>query len=93
MDMQSAEVQGDTLPVIGSDQLVRRVLAMVDSPPAWLGMRVRIHRLDTDGDAEWGRVMDRLSATAGLQMDFEEAGSVILKWAAGTNDGVEKGSL
>lgn len=78
--MQLAEVQDAALPVMGSDQLARRVLAMVDSPPAWLGMRVRIHRLETDGEREWGEVMGRLSAMGGLQMDFDEAGAVILQW-------------
>lgn len=80
MRMQSPEVQ-DAGPFIpASDQLARRVLAMVDSPPARLGQRVRIHRLDTDGDAEWGEVMDWLAATSGLQMDFDEQGSAILQW-------------
>ncbi|MDQ7987040.1 DUF1654 domain-containing protein [Pseudomonas sp. G34] len=80
MGRQAAEAQDYEAIAPGSDQLARRVLAMVDSPVAWLGKRVRIHRLETDGDAEWGEVMDRLAATSGLQMDFEEAGSVILQW-------------
>ncbi len=80
MGRQAVEAQDTVSTAIGSDQLARRVLAMVDSPVAWLGKRVRIHRLDTDGDAEWGEVMDRLAATSGLQMDFEETGSVILQW-------------
>lgn len=80
MGRQAVEAQGAVSISTGSDQLARRVLAMVDSPVAWLGKRVRIHRLDTDGDAEWGEVMDRLAATNGLQMDFDEAGSVILQW-------------
>nr|WP_312968612.1 DUF1654 domain-containing protein [Pseudomonas sp.] len=80
MGRQAVETQEAASIGTGSDQLARRVLAMVDSPVAWLGKRVRIHRLETDGDAEWGEVMDRLAATNGLQMDFEEAGSVILQW-------------
>lgn len=83
MGRQAVEAQGAVSISTGSDQLARRVLAMVDSPVAWLGKRVRIHRLDTDGDAEWGEVMDRLAATNGLQMDFEETGSVILQWEGG----------
>lgn len=80
MGRQAVETQEAASIGTGSDQLARRVLAMVDSPVAWLGKRVRIHRLETDGDAEWGEVMDRLAATNGLQMDFEETGSVILQW-------------
>lgn len=80
MGRQSVEAPDTASIAPGSNQLARRVLAMVDSPVAWLGKRVRIHRLETDGDAEWGEVMDRLAATSGLQMDFEEAGSVILQW-------------
>lgn len=80
MGRRAAEAQDMASISTGSDQLARRVLAMVDSPVAWLGKRVRIHRLETDGDAEWGEVMDRLAATSGLQMDFENEGSVILQW-------------
>lgn len=80
MGRQAVEAQGAVSISTGSNQLARRVLAMVDSPVAWLGKRVRIHRLETDGDTEWGEVMDRLAATDGLHMDFDEAGSVILQW-------------
>lgn len=80
MGRQAVETREAASISTGSDQLARRVLAMVDSPVAWLGKRVRIHRLETDGDAEWGEVMDRLAATNGLQMDFENEGSVILQW-------------
>lgn len=55
LDKQSVEAQDAALPVMGSDQLAHRVLAMVDSPPAWLGKRLRIDRLETDGEREWGR--------------------------------------
>lgn len=80
MGRQAVEAQDAAAIARGSDQLARRVLAMVDSPVAWLGKRVRIHRLETDGDDEWGEVMDRLAATSGLQMDYDDAGSVILQW-------------
>lgn len=83
MGRQAVETREAASISTGSDQLARRVLAMVDSPVAWLGKRVRIHRLETDGDVEWGAVMDQLAATNGLQMDFEEAGSVILQWEGG----------
>lgn len=80
MGRQAVETREAASISTGSDQLARRVLGMVDSPVAWLGKRVRIHRLETDGDEEWGEVMDRLAAMNGLQMDFEETGSVILQW-------------
>lgn len=80
MGRQAVETREAASIATGSNQLARRVLAMVDSPVAWLGKRVRIHRLETDGDTEWGEVMDQLAATNGLQMDFEEAESVILQW-------------
>ena len=93
MGRQAVEAQGAASIDTGSDQLARRVLAMVDSPVAWLGKRVRIHRLDTDGDAEWGEVMDRLAATSGLQMDFEETGSVILQWKSADEAAVRASRL
>ncbi|OLU16835.1 MULTISPECIES: DUF1654 domain-containing protein [unclassified Pseudomonas] len=80
MGRQAAEAQDMASISTGSYQLARGVLAMVDLPVAWLGKRVRIHRLETDGDAEWGQVMYQLAAIGGLQMDFDEAGSVILQW-------------
>lgn len=91
MGRQSVEAQDAALIATGSDQLARRVLAMVDSPVAWLGKRVRIHRLETDGDAEWGEVMYRLAATNGLQIEFDEQGSAILQWGMlGDVDVLEK---
>jgi|GEM_PF-2148685 len=90
MGRQAVETREAASIATGTDQLVRRVLAMVDSPVAWLGKRVRIHRLETDGDAEWGAVMDRLAATNGLQMDFDEAGSVILQWEGRVRLGVSR---
>jgi len=80
MGMRFAEIQevegAEVVPV----KLEQRVHALINSPVAHLGRRVRIHRLETDSDQAWGAVMDTLAATNGLHMQFDDAGAVILQW-------------
>lgn len=59
---------------------------MINSPIAQLGRRVLIHRLDTDSDQDWDRIMELLSETDGLDMTFCDDGSVILQWDAPTDE-------
>lgn len=80
MEMQQQDFQRPETHVVGRDRLGLRVLALIDSPLARLGRRVRIHRLETDAERDWGAVMEVLASTSGLQMDFESEGSVILQW-------------
>lgn len=70
----------------GLERLGLRVSAMINSPLAQFGRKVLIHRLDTDSDQDWERIMELLSETDGLDMTFCDDGSVILQWDAATND-------
>lgn len=70
----------------GLERLGLRVSAMINSPLAQFGRKVLIHRLDTDSDQDWERIMELLSETDGLDMTFCDDGSVILQWDAATDD-------
>ncbi|WP_288633016.1 DUF1654 domain-containing protein [Pseudomonas sp. UBA5666] len=41
---------------------------------------VTIHRLDTDGDMEWEKVMELLVETPELDMTFNDDDSVTVRW-------------
>lgn len=62
------------------DRLGLRVSSMINHPIAQLQRWVTIHRLDTDGDAEWEEVMGLLSETPELELTFNDDGSVTLRW-------------
>ncbi|EPK9717189.1 DUF1654 domain-containing protein [Pseudomonas aeruginosa] len=55
---------------------------------------VTIHRLDTDPDEAWDQVMELLSETDGIDMVFNDDGTVTLKWEEreGSDDQVESQS-
>ena len=62
------------------ERLGLRVSEMINSPLAQLGRRVLIHRLDTDSDQDWDAIMELLAETDGIEMTFNDDGSVILQW-------------
>ncbi|MGP3789449.1 DUF1654 domain-containing protein [Pseudomonas sp. B392_1p] len=62
------------------ERLGLRVSSMINSPMAQLGRRVTIHRLDDDPDEAWDSVMELLAETDGLQMIFNDDGTVTLMW-------------
>lgn len=68
MGMRFAEIQAAEAGWAETRGLEQRVLGMINSPVAQLGRRVRIHRLDTDSDRDWGEVIGTLAATHGLHM-------------------------
>lgn len=71
----------------GIERLSLRVSSMINHPIAQEQRWVTIHRLDTDGDREWGEVMGLLSETDGIEMIFnDEDESVTLKWEAASGD-------
>ncbi|MFU3354979.1 DUF1654 domain-containing protein, partial [Pseudomonas aeruginosa] len=53
-----------------------------------------IHRLDTDPDEAWEQVMELLSETDGIDMVFNDDGTVTLKWEEqeGNSDQVDSQS-
>lgn len=68
------------------ERLGLRVSSMINHPIAQERRWVKVHRLDTDGDAEWEQVMGVLSETDEIDMTFEDDGSVTLKWEARSDD-------
>jgi hypothetical protein len=80
-----AKPQNQSKPVArqeisGIERLGLRVSSMINHPVAQTQRWVTIHRLDTDGDREWEEVMGLLSETDGIDMTFNDDGSVTLKW-------------
>lgn len=63
-----------------AERLGLRVSAMINSPIAQLGRRVMIHRLDDDPQEAWDSVMEMLAETDGLNMVFNDDGTVTLEW-------------
>ncbi|EPJ5560220.1 DUF1654 domain-containing protein [Pseudomonas aeruginosa] len=53
---------------------------MINSPKAQDLRMVTIHRLDTDSDEAWEGVMGVLAETDGLELIFNDDGTVTLKW-------------
>lgn len=70
----------------GLERLCLRVSAMIGSPVAQVQRWVTIHRLDTDGDLEWEEVLEVLAETDGIDMTFNDDGTVTLKWVAPSVD-------
>ncbi len=62
------------------ERLGLRVSNMINHPIAREQRWVVIHRLDTDGDAEWDEIMGILSETDGLEMTFLDDGGVKIEW-------------
>lgn len=64
----------------GLERLGLRVSAMINHPLAQIQRWVTIHRLDTDGDAEWEEVMGLLLDSPELDMTFNDDESVTVRW-------------
>ncbi|MCG6540208.1 DUF1654 domain-containing protein [Pseudomonas sp. KSR10] len=69
-----------------AEKLGLRVSAMINSPIAQLGRRVTIHRLDDDPQEAWDSVMEMLAETDGLNMVFNDDGTVTLEWEKSSDD-------
>ncbi|MFJ4256189.1 DUF1654 domain-containing protein [Pseudomonas monteilii] len=79
MHMQSTSRQRQTMT--GIERLSLRVSSMINHPVAQTQRWVVVHRLDTDGDAEWEEVMGLLSETSELDLTFNDDESVTVRWA------------
>ncbi|WP_426808681.1 DUF1654 domain-containing protein [Pseudomonas sp. WOUb67] len=64
----------------GVERLGLRVSSMINHPLAQTQRWVVVHRLDTDGDAEWEEVMGLLSDTPELDLTFNDDESVTVRW-------------
>lgn len=70
----------------GLERLGLRVSNMINHPVAQIQRWVTIHRLDSDGDREWKEVTGLLSETDGIDMTFNDDGSVTLRWEASAEE-------
>ena len=69
------------------ERLSLRVSSMINHPIAQERREVRIHRLDTDGEREWGEILSAMAEADGIAMQHDdEDGSVTLKWEASEED-------
>ncbi|HDS1728238.1 TPA: DUF1654 domain-containing protein [Pseudomonas putida] len=62
------------------ERLGLRMSNMINHPKAQEQRWVAIHRLDTDGDAEWGEMMRLLGETDGLEITHLEEGGIKIEW-------------
>lgn len=81
MAKQNPQKQTERRVMTGRERLGLRVSEMINSPMAQLNRRVTIHRLDTDEDQAWEEVLELLGETDGLEMTFNDDGTVTLQWA------------
>ena len=79
MHMKAAPRQRQAMS--GIERLSLRVSSMINHPLAQTQRWVVVHRLDTDGDAEWEEVMGLLSDTPELDLTFNDDESVTVRWA------------
>lgn len=70
----------------GVERLGLRVSSMINHPLAQTQRWVTIHRLDTDGEAEWEEVMSLLAETPELDLTFNDDGSVTVRWELQANE-------
>lgn len=80
MAKQKPAKQQERRELTGLERLGLRISSMINAPKAQLERRVTIHRLDTDTDEAWDGVMELLAETDGLEMTFNDDGSVSLRW-------------
>lgn len=64
----------------GLERLSLRVSSMINHPIAQIQRWVTIHRLDTDGEAEWEEVIGLLAETPELDLTFNDDGTVTVRW-------------
>lgn len=84
--MDRAQKQSsDRQEMTGIERLMLRVSEMINSPQAQLRRSAVIHRLDTDSDQAWEGVMELLAETDGLEMTFNDDGTVLVAWNAPTD--------
>lgn len=81
MAKQNQQKQTERRVMTSRERLGLRVSEMINSPSAQLNRRVTIHRLDTDEDQAWEELLELLGETDGIEMTFNDDGTVTLQWA------------
>ncbi|HGJ8927043.1 TPA: DUF1654 domain-containing protein [Pseudomonas aeruginosa] len=66
--------------VTPTDRLGMRVSAMINSSKSQELGKVTIHRLDSDPAEAWDAVMEVLAETDGIDLVFNDDGTVTLRW-------------
>lgn len=87
MAQQTKRKEANPAPMSGMERLSLRVSSMINHPIAQERREVRIHRLDTDGEREWGEIVSALSETVGIELAHNhEDGSITLRWEPSVDD-------
>ena len=87
MSQQGKKKEVVPKPMSGMERLALRVSSMINHPIAQERREVRIHRLDTDGEREWGEIVSALSEADGIDLAHNhEDGSITLKWEPSEDD-------
>lgn len=63
-----------------------RVSAMINHPVAQIQRWVTIHQLDTDAQEDWDGILELLAATDGLDLTFNDDGTVTVRWELQESD-------
>ncbi|QCI13384.1 DUF1654 domain-containing protein [Pseudomonas putida] len=80
MSKQNKTAPKQRQEMAGLERLSLRVSSMINHPIAQTQRWVTIHRLDTDGEAEWEEVMGLLVETPELDLTFNDDESVTVRW-------------
>lgn len=86
MSRQNKSAQQERQVISGMERLSLRVSSMINHPIAQLQRWVTIHRLDSDGDREWGEVLGVLSEVDEIEMTPNDDGSITLRWEEAPDD-------
>lgn len=84
--MAKQKKQQEARKPTAAERLGLRVSAMINAPRSQLERRVVIHRLDDDPDEAWNSVLELLNETDGLDLTFNDDGTVLLQWDKPADD-------
>ena len=93
MPMQTASTTLQPPGMSGVERLSLRVSSMINHPVAQTQRWVLVHRLHSDGDAEWEEVMGLLLETPELDLTFNPDGSVLVRWQRHTSQQFDEVSV
>jgi hypothetical protein len=80
------EKQVERREMTGSERLGLRVAEMINHPAAQVQRWVTIHQLDTDAQSDWDGMMEILVATDGIELTFNDDGTVTVRWERSEDD-------
>lgn len=80
MTRQKKQATQERQALNGVERLELRISSMINHPTAQQQRWVTIHRLESDGDAEWGEVMGMLGDTDRVSLTLQDDGDVLVEW-------------